>query len=261
MDLDRVAIISSVDGKGNEQWKNFNFQLGALSSALEHAIPEQMFVTPENSGEAVSAVKALQKAASQGQRICHITQAIMATALPNIRQNSLTMSEIRAALAVGKEVIVHTDPITVPGWKGAGYIITDPQTGAGAWKIGGGANGGQLDGETSVSNLISSFLDMIIPSASASEIDNAGKWAGRAGAVNDLMDAVDRCDTTDAAIVNWAASLILGFFIASVMKDGFLVLAGLTVMPLWATIFIFVFITILMYFILQEMYERDPYCR
>ena len=58
MDLDRVAHVSSVDGQGHESWKHFNFQLGALSSALEHAVPEQMFVTPENPGEAVSAVKA-----------------------------------------------------------------------------------------------------------------------------------------------------------------------------------------------------------
>jgi hypothetical protein len=33
----------------------------------------------------------------------------------------------------------------VPGWTGAGYIILDPATGAGAWKITGGANGGSLE--------------------------------------------------------------------------------------------------------------------
>jgi len=42
----------------------------------------------------------------------------------------------------GKEVITHTDPVTVPGWIGAGYIIQDPATGAGAYKINGGENGG-----------------------------------------------------------------------------------------------------------------------
>jgi hypothetical protein len=41
-------------------------------------------------------------------------------------------------------VITHTDPISVPGWQGAGYVITDMETGAGAWKIGGGLNGGSL---------------------------------------------------------------------------------------------------------------------
>lgn len=45
MDLDAVATATSTDGKDKTAWKNFNFQMGALSSALEHAIPEQMFVT------------------------------------------------------------------------------------------------------------------------------------------------------------------------------------------------------------------------
>ena len=48
------------------------------------------------------------------------------------------MDEIRTALAAGKEVTTHTDAISVPGWSGAGYIIMDPETGIGAYKIGGG---------------------------------------------------------------------------------------------------------------------------
>ncbi|MDF1613699.1 hypothetical protein [Desulfurivibrio dismutans] len=110
-------------------------------------MPEQMFVTQESQGEAISAVKALQKAAAQGQRIYHITKENQAEALPNIHQGAQTMDEIRTALAVGKEVIVHTDPVSVPGWQGAGYVITDPYTGAGAWKIGGGANGSFTEAE------------------------------------------------------------------------------------------------------------------
>ena len=142
MDLDRVANATNVDGKGDEAGFNLTFQLGALSSALEHSIPEQMFVTEENPGEGVSAVKALQKANAQGQRIYHITPANQAEALANIHHSSETMNEIRQALAVGKEVITHTDAISVPGWSGAGYVIYDPEMGSGAWKIGGGFNGG-----------------------------------------------------------------------------------------------------------------------
>ena len=54
------------------------------------------------------------------------------------------MAEIRAALAVGKTVITHTDPVSVPGWSGAGYIILDPDTGEGAYRIGGGLDGAFL---------------------------------------------------------------------------------------------------------------------
>jgi hypothetical protein len=116
--------------------------VGLLSSALEHAVPEPMFVNEQNPGEAISAVKALGKANAQGQRIYHITPANQASTLPNIHHNSLVMDEIRNALNAGKEVLTHTDAVSVPGWTGAGYILFDPKTGDGAFKIGGGMNGG-----------------------------------------------------------------------------------------------------------------------
>lgn len=54
------------------------------------------------------------------------------------------MQEIAAALASGREVIAHTDRISVTQWTGEGYVLFDPNTGAGAYKITGGANGGFL---------------------------------------------------------------------------------------------------------------------
>jgi len=54
------------------------------------------------------------------------------------------MSEIEQAINQGKEVITHTDAVTVPGYTGAGYIILDPITGDGAYKIAGGENGGAI---------------------------------------------------------------------------------------------------------------------
>ncbi|MDO9424178.1 MAG: hypothetical protein Q7T40_08320 [Methylobacter sp.] len=143
-DIPMVKIAATDDGQA-DKLKQFNLQTGLLSSALEHAVPEQMFTNEQNPGEAISAVKALQKANAQGQRIYHITQANQATILPNIHHHPDTMDEIRNALNTGKEVITHTDSISVPGWSGAGYIITDPVTGDGAYKIGGGGNGNPLN--------------------------------------------------------------------------------------------------------------------
>jgi hypothetical protein len=250
MDLDRVAIVTSVDGKGNEHGKNFSFQLGALSSALEHAVPEQMFVTPENPGEAVSAVKALQKAAQQGQRIYHITQANQATALPNIRQSSLTMSEIRAALAVGKEVSTHTDPITVPGWKGAGYVITDPETGAGAWKIGGGANGGSMQ---SSDDLFGALLDWLIPQAYADTMDGAAKSLGRAGTLMDANQAMDDCNNASSAIRAFITVALIGWIASEALA--LLLAAG----PLGLLIFV-VALIIISAMVWNYIYETDPAC-
>jgi hypothetical protein len=142
-DIPLVRINATDDGNA-DRLKQFTLQTGILSSALEHAVPEQLFVNEQNPGEAISAVKALQKANAQGQRIYHITQANQATILPNIHHHPDTMAEIKNALNAGKEVITHTDAVSVPGWSGAGYIITDPVTGDGAYKISGGGNGGIL---------------------------------------------------------------------------------------------------------------------
>lgn len=123
---------------------NYIFLSGVISSALESAVPEQMFIHPGETGEAISAAKALSKAIAAGQKIFHITNANQASVLPNISHNPVTMNEIRNALAVGKEVITHTDAVSVPGWNGAGYIIFDPVSGDGAYKIAGGSNGAML---------------------------------------------------------------------------------------------------------------------
>ena len=130
-----------------EQSRLLNIQTGILSSALEHAVPEQLFNDPNAApADGVSAVKALALANSQGQQIYQITPANQAQILPNIHFASETMDEIRSALAVDREVITHTDPIAVPGWAGAGYIIMDPVTGSAAYKISGGNNGGFFTG-------------------------------------------------------------------------------------------------------------------
>jgi transglutaminase-like putative cysteine protease len=139
-----LVRINAVDDGNTDQLKLFALQTGLLSSVMEHAVPEQIFLTdPDNPPSAASAVKALQKAIQQGQRIYHITPSNNTTALSNIHHHPNTMAEIKNALNAGKEVITHTEAISVPGWTGAGYIILDPQTGDGSYKISGGANGGQ----------------------------------------------------------------------------------------------------------------------
>ena len=51
---------------------------------------------------------------------------------------------IRNAVNASKEVTVHEKSINKHGWKGFGYIVIDPETGAGAYLIEGSGNGGWL---------------------------------------------------------------------------------------------------------------------
>jgi len=90
----------------------------------------------------VHCAKALSKANAQGQRIYQMTRGIMAETLPNLNLARETENEIRTALNAGLTVIAHTDNVSVPGWAGSGYIIFNPETGSGAYKISGGGNGG-----------------------------------------------------------------------------------------------------------------------
>jgi len=64
--------------------------------------------------------------------------------LTNIHHDQVTMDDIRNSLNAGMEVITHTDAVSVPGWSGAGYIITNQATGDAAYKISGGGNGAIL---------------------------------------------------------------------------------------------------------------------
>ena len=52
------------------------------------------------------------------------------------------MTDIRNGVNAGKTVTVHDTQITLNGWSGTGYTILDPESGAGAYMIGGGLDGG-----------------------------------------------------------------------------------------------------------------------
>jgi len=152
------------NGKSAAQnrWIAYNKMRGQYASAMEHAVPEQFWVdksqcryTDENGqiknptqadcAQAVSAVKAIAIAQAQGQKIYTINQSNAATALPKLPVGGTVGQEIQSAVQAGKEVTVHEKPISAHGFTGYGYIITDPETGAGAYLIEGKGNGGWLD--------------------------------------------------------------------------------------------------------------------
>ncbi|MDP5241123.1 transglutaminase-like domain-containing protein [Uliginosibacterium sp. 31-16] len=147
MDVDRVFM--HVEAKDMDKTNKLTYmrQVGSAGSAFEHAVPEKLFADPLKASDdpsqpqGVSAVKALALAGAQGQKIYTLTQA-NAASLSQISIDEDARSEISSALQNGKEVTVHEKPITQNGWVGSGYIVLDQDSGAGAYKISGGANGG-----------------------------------------------------------------------------------------------------------------------
>ena len=145
--VDMDAVAQSLWSKNNDvQIANaIGQQVGMMTSAWEHRIPEMLFTNEEHPGEAVSAVKALAIASAEGQRIYQVTQENVNAVLPQLNVSLEVKNEIRASVAVGKEATVSQNNITVGSWTGVGYIIADPDTGAGAYRISGGSNGGYLN--------------------------------------------------------------------------------------------------------------------
>lgn len=144
MDADRIMhLVKALDGNV-EIPKKFLLSSGMKGSTLEHSVPEQLFSTPENQAEGVSAVKALQIANEQGIPIYIINQTNINSILPQLQIDADIKADIQNAVNAGKEVKVSKTNINFNGWTGCGYIIIDPVTGAGAYMISGGMNGAIL---------------------------------------------------------------------------------------------------------------------
>ena len=76
----------------------------------------------------------------------HDQQTECADGAAKVAHSGEVGSEIRNAVNAGKEVTVHEKSINKHGWKGFGYIVIDPETGAGAYLIEGSGNEGkQID--------------------------------------------------------------------------------------------------------------------
>ena len=140
--VDMDVVTHSLWAKDNDADKTIATAqlLGYQSSAWEHKIPELFFTNENNPGEAVSAVKALAIAAAEGQRVYQITQENVGV-VTGLAIGEEVKREIRDSVAVGKVALVSEGMITVGEWTGVGYIISDPLTGSGAYRISGGGNG------------------------------------------------------------------------------------------------------------------------
>ncbi|WP_152411755.1 hypothetical protein [Moraxella macacae] len=159
MDIDR--ILSQTVNKDNDNKKviAYNQAMGMLQSLNENAVPEMLMNTKdEKNVEGVSAVKAIRLAMQQGQVLYTINKDNYAKILPKLNHDSETMNDIRNAVNADKVVTIHASAITHLKWHGTGYIITDTATGAGAYMISGGFNGGDIEGINLLSTNFLNFL-------------------------------------------------------------------------------------------------------
>ncbi|WNG57480.1 hypothetical protein F0U59_23965 [Archangium gephyra] len=144
VDIGHLRSIRWAADNDRFRWTEYNRVAGQYASSLEHQILDTFLTQPGTPGETISTVKLLAKASASGQRIYTVTQANFTTALPHLALPARTLEDIRSAVSAGKEVTVHERPIEINGSLEVGYAVLDVETGAGAYLIDGGANGGKL---------------------------------------------------------------------------------------------------------------------
>jgi hypothetical protein len=141
MDVQRnLELTQATDGDSNNVVQ-YMLASGLNSSYLEGKVPEQLFSTPTNPVQGLSAVKIIQTANDQGIPIYTIDQSNISNVLPQLQLSSDVISDIQNAVNAGEIVTVPQREITFNGWTGVGYVVVDPTTGAGAYMISGGVGG------------------------------------------------------------------------------------------------------------------------
>ena len=134
-DLDRdTHLVVPVDGDLS-RIKPFITLEGTQSSYLEHSVTEGIY------SESISAVKAIQLANDQLIPVHIIIQNNVLATLPLLQLSPELETEIENAVNSGMEVTVPESNLVILDWTGVGYLILDPSTGAGAYRISGGFGG------------------------------------------------------------------------------------------------------------------------
>ncbi len=149
IDVDRAVYIPVSKSGDTQAVINFVSTSGSLGSGSEHGIIEQLYGV-----DAISAVKAIQLANAQGLKTYQITSANLATVLPVLQVSSAVKIDIQNAVNAGKQVVIPERELQVNDWRGVGYIVSDPTTGAAGYLISGGIAGG--------ANTVEKILDEIL---------------------------------------------------------------------------------------------------
>lgn len=140
MDVKRVT--QAAVRKDGGSTKEYAYTSGIHGSNLEGVVFEQLFGRPVGAG--ISAIQLLRDANAAGIRIYRITSENVAAVLPTLSLSTEVKADIQNAAAAGKEIIApQAEVLHEHGdWRGTGYLVLDPATGAGAYLIDGGLNGG-----------------------------------------------------------------------------------------------------------------------
>ena len=111
--------------------------LGSLSEGLTWSL-----LTGRDVGGSLSASSLLLRANEAKIPIYQIDRSTIDEYLPQLALHPDDETDIRNAVNAGMTVLTPAREMTVNGWTGVGYVVQDPISGGGIWRVSGGINGG-----------------------------------------------------------------------------------------------------------------------
>jgi transglutaminase-like putative cysteine protease len=140
----KLAQYSAMSRDGDPQkTRTFSMVSGMQLSSIEDTALEVVFSSPL--GKGVSSMGLIALANASGMRIYHLTSTNWTTYRSVLQHSSDVLTDIDNAIGSGLEVVIPQSQQSNGGWTGSGYIILDPVTGSGDYRISGGASGSFTD--------------------------------------------------------------------------------------------------------------------
>jgi hypothetical protein len=160
--IDVQQNIQAVVAPSFEARFEYMSQIGIYGSYLENSVIEELF--DYELGRGVSATQVLLEANAQQIPIYAITAENIDTVLPLLAVSQEVKTDIINGIHAGQHAIVPQREIQHGNWQGSGYIIQDSITGAGAYLLEGGLNGGALEGLScdASKNPMAALINMVI---------------------------------------------------------------------------------------------------
>lgn len=109
-------------------------------------------------GESVAAISILTKAREQGLEILELHRDNIDKETDRLEGSPELIKDIRAAVAAGNLVIIPEKDIRMGEWQGTGYMVIDPESGAGSYMIHGGIVGKAGGGSGSINPIVTGNL-------------------------------------------------------------------------------------------------------
>ncbi|MCM1205041.1 MAG: hypothetical protein NC300_12940 [Bacteroidales bacterium] len=129
-------VVVSLEG-GADAPREYMGATGIISSLYESVVWEQL-----TGYRSISTINVMEKAQEEDIEFLLISGANLNTEIEKLNADEATKQTIINAVNSGKVVTVPAEEVTIGGWHGTGYIVMNPETGAGEYMISGGLNGG-----------------------------------------------------------------------------------------------------------------------